>query len=92
MPRQRLEKLLGELHAELSGSSFDSAEDRAALAALGEEIREALGEDSSSDSSDGDGARFDSRIRESIERFEASHPTLAEILGGIVDQLARLGI
>lgn len=88
MSRQRLEKLLTELHDELSGSNFDSTEDRAALAALGKEIRDALGEDESS----GEGARFDNRIRDSIERFEASHPTLAEILGGIVDQLARLGI
>lgn len=32
------------------------------------------------------------RLGQAVERFEATHPSLASAMGAVVDQLARLGI
>jgi hypothetical protein len=32
------------------------------------------------------------RLREAVDRFEETHPTLTEAAGRVIDQLARMGI
>lgn len=32
------------------------------------------------------------RLAQAVERFETSHPTLANAMGAVADQLARMGV
>jgi hypothetical protein len=36
--------------------------------------------------------RLGERLRESIEQFEASHPTATMVMGQTIDMLAKMGI
>lgn len=90
MPGHELNRLLGELEAELeSNPDLDEAE-RAALAELGNRIGQVLESDATPP-----GAGADSPaepLQSYVDRFETTHPTLTMILGRIADALSKMGI
>jgi hypothetical protein len=78
---ERVTALVQELHQVLeSADDLDDSSKNALRSAAGE-IEETLEGDSTL------GA-----IRDRIERFEESHPTLTEAVRRVVDQLAEMGI
>ena len=87
MPRERLRQKLDELHAELEQTKELDDEDRQHLAAVMGEIREAV--DQSGPASRGS---FTDRLKESLTRFEASHPRLAALVREISTTLSEAGI
>jgi hypothetical protein len=87
MPEDRLETLLEELRAEVSGSGELTDEQRAELRALQEQLRRKLGPDPDEPGDDPIGA-----LRGQIDEFERTHPTLTFTLGRILDALNKMGI
>jgi predicted nuclease with TOPRIM domain len=77
----RVSELVRELHQLLESAEDLDAESRGALRAAAEEIDETLEGNSTLDA-----------LRDRIERFEGSHPTLTEAVRRLVDQLAEMGI
>jgi predicted nuclease with TOPRIM domain len=77
----RVNALVRELHQLLESAEELDAESRGALRAAAEEIDETLEGNSTLDA-----------LRNRIERFEGSHPTLTEAVRRLVDQLAEMGI
>ena len=79
---RKVTALLDELHQVLeSAEDLDDAS-RDALRAAAGEIQATL---------DDEGSSLD-LLRERLERFEESHPTLTEAVRRVVDQLAEMGI
>ncbi|AGI24964.1 DUF4404 family protein [Pseudomonas sp. MT3] len=87
MPTQRLQQELQALREQLERQPPLTEDDRAALRALIKDIEmqlaneEALADETLTDS-----------INLAVERFEASHPTLAGTLRSIMQSLANMGI
>jgi predicted nuclease with TOPRIM domain len=77
----RVSALVRELHQLLESAEDLDAESQGALRAAAEEIDETLEGNSTLDA-----------LRNRIERFEGSHPTLTEAVRRLVDQLAEMGI
>jgi hypothetical protein len=91
-----LRATLGRLHEQLRGAANVSPETRALLKGVLEDIHALLG-DQPSDAQAGEprDASHESIVRRlgSAERdFEATHPTLAGIVGSVIDALGRMGI
>ena len=86
--KQRLQKLLEELHAELG--SADALDDQAKeqLRGVAQEIEDAVGPDEDK----GLGSEALNHLEEAAVDFQTDHPRLAGILGQITDTLAKLGI
>ena len=79
---RKVTALLDELHQVLeSAEDLDDAS-RDALRTAAGEIQATL---------DDEGSSLD-LLRERLERFEESHPTLTEAVRRVVDQLAEMGI
>jgi hypothetical protein len=83
----RLQKLLGDLHRELSAANSLDPESRRMLDQVLRDIRELTGAPAD-EASDGATAQ----LREAALRLEAEHPRLAAALGQLGDTLAKLGI
>ena len=87
MPTQRLQEELQALREQLERQPPLNEDERAALQALIKDIEmqmaneEALADETLTDS-----------INLAVERFEASHPTLAGMLRSIMQSLANMGI
>ncbi len=90
MPDRELTRLLDELEAELDSNPDLSDAERAAL----EELRHRLGDvlDSGRPGADYKGEGLSDPLRNYVDRFETSHPTLTMILGRIADALSKMGI
>jgi hypothetical protein len=86
--KQRLQKLLEELHTELG--STDTLDDQAKeqLRGIAQEIEGAVGPDE--DKSLGSDAM--NQLEQAAVGFESEHPRLAGILSQITDALSKLGI
>jgi hypothetical protein len=86
--KQRLNKLLEDLHTELS--SADALDDQAKeqLRDIAREIEGAVGPDEDK----GMGAEAMNQLEEAAVDFQSEHPRLAGILSQITDTLAKLGI
>lgn len=83
MPRKKLTETLATLHRQLEqGPPLDDA-DRAQLAAIVADIQGVLDTDRDAESVGG-------RVRDSVEHFEASHPTIAAVLQSLAEALGRL--
>jgi predicted nuclease with TOPRIM domain len=78
---ERVTKLVRELQQLLESAEDLDESSRDALRTAADEIDETLEGESTLDA-----------IRERIERFEGSHPTLTEAVRRVVDQLADMGI
>lgn len=81
---ERVTTLIDELHRVLETADDLDAETKDALRAAATEIRTSLEGGSEDSALDG--------LRERLERFEGSHPTLTEAVRRLVDQLAEMGI
>jgi hypothetical protein len=87
--QERLPQLLAELRSQLAASkSIDDGTRRRLEATLGDVERVLSGGSPS-------GARSESltgRLSDTATDFEASHPTLAVTISGLIDALGNLGI
>jgi seryl-tRNA synthetase len=81
---QELRRTLEELRRELAGVEDVDAELEEMLSDIRADI-DAVMEKSPPHS-------MTERLAQAVERFEATHPSLASAMGAVVDQLARLGI
>lgn len=87
MNSTRLQKLLADLHRELSGATSIDPESRKMLDQVLADIRELTGK-APDEAEEGATAQ----LQEAALRLEAEHPRLAAALGQLGDTLAKLGI
>lgn len=90
MDKQELRDTLLRLHSALLNLEGLDDDDRKALKHLIVDIQDLIkhGEAHRTEQHD----RLDERLRDGIERFEASHPDLTALMGQAIDMLARIGI
>lgn len=85
MKNARLNELLTALHVELESAETLDDEQAAELKQTLGEIQEKLtGEEAESS--------LVSRLRESAQQFEETHPQLTHTIGSLADALAQIGI
>jgi hypothetical protein len=87
MDKTRLQKLLAELHRELSGATAIDPVSRRMLDQVLADVRELAGE-----SRGAIPGSATAQLQEAALRLEAEHPRLATALGQLGDTLAKLGI
>ena len=87
MPERDLRPLLEKLHAELQRTGDLDDASRDLLREVEDEIQQALER-----SGEAHPESFTDRLRETVDRFERTHPTLTEAVGRVLDQLAKMGI
>ena len=92
MKRNKLQRLLRELKQELSEipSATDSTED--SLENLEKDIDRVLHQLEQSEPGELDHESLSARLRETVDRFEATHPTLTAIVNNILNTLAGSGV
>jgi len=86
--KENLRKQLAALHAALGDGEPVGPEARELLQAAMDDIQRVLDIDEGDEQPEG----IVDRLREAVEDFEESHPTLAEAAGRVIDALARMGI
>ncbi|HSJ97487.1 MAG TPA: DUF4404 family protein [Myxococcota bacterium] len=87
MDKQHLRAQLASLHQALADADSVGPEARELLRAVMDDIERLL-EVEAREEPEG----LMDRLREAVEDFEESHPTLAEAAGRVIDALARMGI
>ena len=87
MTSDHLRELLEELHAELRRTEAVDERSRELLRAVDGDIQQAL-ERSGEQQSE----TFVERLRETVDRFEGTHPALTEAVSRVLDSLVNLGI
>lgn len=87
MPDRDLRPLLETLRAELQRTGDLDDASRDLLRSVEDEIQHALER-----SGEAHPESFTDRLRETLDRFEESHPALTEAVGRVLDQLAKMGI
>ena len=93
MPREELRQTLESLHQELSQSNEVDPELRRLLSEVAGDIEQALHkEEPATPESEAEHADLIDRVNNLASRFEAQHPTLAQMIGRIADGLSQLGI
>ncbi len=90
MPKERLRQLLRELHDELERTNSVEPDSRQLLTGVMWDLQEIL-ERSDEEALDGAGT-FGDTLRDATLQFEGEHPTLAALLGRVVDALSQIGI
>lgn len=90
MDKQQLHKRLEELHTELQQVDSVDASERETLQTLRSDIQELLAQKESASSHQY--KSLAERLREDIEKLEASHPQATMLMGQVVDLLAKIGI
>jgi hypothetical protein len=88
--REQLQATLSELKAELATLDTLDKETRESLEGAVREIESALNRTSSVGHQQSE--TIVGGLRDAVERFESSHPTLTGILSRMADALAQLGI
>lgn len=88
-PRRTLEKSIAHLRDELADGEPLTAEDRSLLDRTLADVAALLDEEQS-DPSFSD--TIYAELQDLAERIEATHPTLAVVVGRIVDSLSQIGI
>ena len=86
MDNNRLQRLLTDLHRELSGATAVDAESRRMLEQVLNDIRQLSPPGGDAEDS------ATAQIQEAALRLEAEHPRLAAALGQLGDTLSKLGI
>jgi phosphoglycerate-specific signal transduction histidine kinase len=89
MSIEKLRTTVSELEQVLRGIKSLDKESRQALEQAVQEIRAALQQETQSEA---DRQSLVERLRESVERFESTHPSLTAVLGRLIDGLAQMGI
>ena len=89
MEKQELREKLEELHRALRDADAVGSESRELLEALVADIQRVLERDSREEP---EPESLAERLREVVEEFEESHPTLTEAAGRVIDALAKMGI
>ena len=85
--QDKLRSTIAELHSELESTEHIDHDVQNMLRQTIDDIHDALGEESSGDSSSIVG-----RLNEAARHYEETHPTLSGIIGSIIDTLGRMGI
>lgn len=88
MDKQQLRAQLADLHVALTDADSLGPEARDLLRAAMEDVQRVLEMEESDRQPEG----LVDRLREAVEGFQDSHPTLAEATGRVIDALARMGI
>lgn len=89
MAREKLQRLIENLHEELGSSRAVDTDSKEMLQQLMQEIQDiAAGDALSADSH----ATASGQLENAAVKFESDHPKLSMILGEIVDTLGKLGI
>lgn len=88
MERQHLREQLAALHQALADAESVGPEARELLRDVMEDIQRLLEIEEREAEPEG----LVERLREAVEDFEESHPTLSEAAGRVIDALARMGI
>ncbi len=90
MPKPTLQQALSAIQETLDEPHALDVEQRRALADLHEDIERAL---EATEELQGDtGQRVNAGSRDLIERLEADHPILTEVLGRVANTLTALGL
>jgi phosphate uptake regulator len=89
MNKQKLQQSLQQLRAELDDAESLGASARQDLLKTVEDIEAALEND---DELQEQHQSLLEQLKESVWRFEKSHPTLTMIMGRVMDDLGRMGI
>jgi hypothetical protein len=89
MEKQELRDKLEELHRALRSAEAVGPESRELLEALVADIQRVLERDAREAH---EPESLVERLREVVEEFEESHPTLTEAAGRVIDALAKMGI
>jgi hypothetical protein len=90
MPGHELNRLLGELEAELGRNPDLDESERAALADLRHRIGHVLEADEPLSAAEEESPM--EPLKTYVDKFETTHPTLTMILGRIADALNKMGI
>jgi hypothetical protein len=90
MEKQRLLKMVEELHAELSAADTLDPETRARVQTLADDIDRLVDEGESYVGDDQEPVT--SGLRDVMLKFEGDHPQLATAIGRVADALAAMGI
>lgn len=88
MEKQHLREQLASLHVALANAGEVGPEARELLAEVLDDIQRLLEAEERERRPEG----VVERLREAVEEFEESHPTLSEAAGRVIDALARMGI
>jgi len=87
MPSDHLRELLEALHAELRRTDAVDERSRALLREVDGDIQNALARAGGAQSES-----FVERLRETVDRFEGTHPALTEAVTRVLDSLVAMGI
>jgi hypothetical protein len=87
MASEHLRDLLEALHAELRRTDAVDDHSRDLLRAVEGDIQEALER-----TGNGEPESLVERLRETVDRFEGTHPALTEAVSRVLDSLVKMGI
>lgn len=87
---QRLRELLEELHSQLEEDGSVRDEPRDLLQTVMGDIQERL--DRGTDQAEDWPSSLGERLKESLEHFGESHPTVTSAVGRVLDALSNMGI
>ena len=87
MATDHLRELLESLHAELRRTDAVDERSRELLRAVEGDIQDALAR-----AGDAQSDGLVDRLRETIDRFEGTHPALTEAVSRVLDSLVKMGI
>lgn len=90
MDRQHLHKRLQQLHSELQQVEVIDESERQTLEQLTADIQELLDKQEGHDLQQYE--RLGEGLKESLAKFEASHPTVTKLMGETIDMLAKMGV
>ena len=85
--KEKLRETLEELEAELQSLESLDPETRDMLAEAAADIQAALHKDDAAEHH-----TISERLRDTVQEFEADHPTLAGVLNRLIDGLGQMGI
>jgi ElaB/YqjD/DUF883 family membrane-anchored ribosome-binding protein len=90
MKKQQLEQSLQRMRVELEKAQTLTVSVRQDLLSIVEDIESAIR--NSDELHEEQGQPLRERLKDSVWRFEKSHPTLTMIVGQVMDDLGRMGI
>jgi len=90
MVKEQLHEKLKELHAQLQQLESVDEPDRKILQQLSADIQELLEQEGHNETRQY--GRLGERLTETIEKLEASHPSLTILMGQMAEALSKMGI